>query len=285
MNEKQLTPIYEDLYFGEGPRWHEGKFWFSDINGKKIVCIDESGTLEKTIPVDFNPSGIDWTPEGKLWAVSMQDKIVYEIDEQGNKQAIAYAAEYCGGLLNDMVIDRHGHAFVSNIGFDYEKGDEPAPTDLLRIDTDGSVTPVASDIWCPNGMAILADETTLIVGQSASSDILAFDIAEDGSLSNRRVYATLPDGAISDGICVDAEGGVWSSGLVFKAFVRILEGGKVTDYLSTGERCAVACMLGGEDGKTFFGITSSTEVLGVAQSTGYSRVETCRVEIAAAGRP
>lgn len=280
-----LTPIYEDLHFAEAPRWHQGKFWFSDIMGQKIVCISETGVLEKTIPVDFTPSGIAWTPAGDLWVISMLDKTVYRIDEAGHRYAIACAADYCGGLLNDMVIDRHGHAYVSNVGFDFEKGDQPGPTDLLRVDANGMVSVVAEQIMCPNGMAILADETTLIVGQSLSSEILAFDIAEDGSLSNRRVYATLPDGAISDGICVDVEGAVWSSGLVFKSFIRILEGGQVTDRILTGERCAVACMLGGADGKTFFGITSTTENLRLAQSTGYSRIESCRVAVAGAGRP
>lgn len=280
-----MSPLYDDLYFGESPRWYDGCFWFSDISRKRIVCLSERGDLLQTIAVEFSPSGLGWTTEGELRVVAMEEQAVYSVGAGGHVREVSSASGLCKGWLNDMVIDGQGRAYVSSVGFDYEKGEKPCSTALLRIDPDGSVTAVAPDIMCPNGLAILADGQTLIVGQSLSPDILSFQIAADGSLHRRRVYASLPDGAISDGICVDAEDAVWSAGLVFNAFTRIQRGGTVTHRISTGDRYAVACMLGGADGKTLFGITATTENPSLVKSTGYSRIECRRVEVARAGLP
>jgi len=230
-----LKVISTDLVFGEGPRWRDGWLYFSDMRGGAVKRVRPDGRQEVVFAVDGRPSGLGWLPDGTMLMVSMNDHRLLRY-RGGQLEEVADLSRWCTGAANDMVVDQYGHAFVGNMGFDYEKGEAMRATVLLRVDLDGQVTVAAEDLICPNGMAITADGRTLVVGQSGSRELVAFDLAADGTLSNRQVYATLPEGAVSDGIRLDARDNVWVAspmtpafhGCRFRAGVEILQRETVT---------------------------------------------------------
>jgi len=109
---------------------------------------------------------------------------------------------------------------------------------------------VADGVAFPNGMVVTPDNATLIVAESYGNRLTAFDIAADGSLSNRRVWADL-GGGVPDGICLDAEGAVWYADVGNSWCVRVKEGGEVLQTIELDRGC-FACMLGGTDRRTLF---------------------------------
>jgi sugar lactone lactonase YvrE len=279
-----LQVLTTDIGFGEAPRWRNGLLWFSDIKAHAVKTISPQGELNTVLKLDCEPSGLGWLPDGSLLIVSMLDHRLLRYDGK-DVHTHADLSAYCGGKLNDLVVDVHGHAFASNMGFDYHQGDTPCTTDLLRVDSDGSISIAASDIWCPNGMAITADGQTLLVGQSASTEVLAFDLAADGSLANRRVYVQLPQGCMTDGMCIDKDGAVWIASPISNEFMRLTANGDITDRVSTGSRHAIACMLGGADRRTLFCMTAAGLDLSVSMEVLSGQIETLTVAIPGAGWP
>lgn len=281
----ELQVISTDVVFGEGPRWREGWLYFSDMRGGAVKRIRPDGLQEVVFSVPGRPSGLGWLPDGTLLLVSMNDHRLLRYRD-GSLQEVADLSPWCTGAANDMVVDRHGHAFVGNMGFDYEKGEAMRAAVLLRADPDGRVTVAAEDLICPNGMAITADGRTLVVGQSGSRELAAFDLAEDGSLSNRQVYATLPEGAVSDGLCLDARDNVWVASPMTHEFLHMQRGSEtVLQWIGTGARHAIACMLGGDDRRTLFCMTAASLHVSGEPSEIDGRVEIVRVAEPGAGWP
>lgn len=288
--EVTLSRFAEGLRFGEAPRWHAGRVWLSDQTNHRIHSLGLEGDLRTEHVLDFHPSGLGWLPDGRLLVVSMLDHRLMVEAPGGGFEVMAELAAHCGGKLNDMIVDEAGHAYIGNIGFD-EEGYDPAvdgaipKTVLIRVDPDGSHRAVADELSCPNGMGILADGTTLVVGQSGENEILAFDIDEMGDLGNRRVYARLPGDFGPDGLCVDAEGGVWIAAPVGQEFLRVMPSGEVTHRADTGGRAAIACVLGGADRRTLFAITCWTISHSASLEQLGGTIETARVDVPGAGRP
>lgn len=280
----QLRRLTDDVCFGEAPRWRNGKLWFSDIKGRKVKTVDLDGLVETVLETEQEPSGLGWLPDGSMVLVSMLDHRVLRYDGE-TLSTLADVSHLSGGKLNDMVVDQYGHIYMSNLGYDYEKGETRVTTNIVRVDADGTSSAAVGGVLCPNGMAITADGKTLIVGQSASPELLAFDLADDGRVSNRFVYAELPEGSIADGICVDAEGAVWVASPISKEFIRIEKGGNVTDIISTGERHAIACMLGGDDRRTLFCMTSAGIHLSASREELDGAIEITTVEVPGVGWP
>ena len=186
--------------------------------------------------------------------------------------------------INDMVVDARGHAYVGQMGYDLHRGGPFEPAALLRVDPDGSTHEAAEGMRVANGMAVANDDRTLIVAESAGKDLVAFDVADDGSLSNRRVWAELPDHP--DGMCIDAEDGVWFACPVGDRFMRVVEGGDVTDEIAVPGRHAIACALGGTAGRTLFMLTAPT--LGnpdESRAAMDARIETTVVTVPGVERP
>jgi len=284
VRERKLHLLTNDIIFGEAPRWHESRLWFSDIKDHKVKAVDERGVLETVLVIDGDPSGLGWLPGGELLVVSMLDHRLLKWDTNVLSE-VARVGEYCGGLLNDMVVDRFGRAYIGNIGFDPQV--QPLQlntTNLIRVDPNGLVKVVASEILCPNGMAITPDAKTLLVSQSASTDLLAFDLDGKGDLHNRRLYARLPEGVTYDGICIDAENAVWVASPTTNEFLRIKEGGRITDRIGSGDAIAVACMLGGADRRTLFCLTSNLP-LHEASQLGDSQIQYVEVSVPGVGWP
>lgn len=235
--------LIDGLCFGEGPRWRDGALYLSDMHAQEVLRVtpDGSATVVATLP-DDQPSGLGWLPDGSLLIVSMTRRQLLRLDGDGltvHADLANHASWYC----NDMVVDGQGRAYVGNFGFDLHQGGKPKPAELIRVDPDGSIHVEDDDVMFPNGTVISPDGQTLIVGESFGGRLTAYDIGTDGSLSGKRVWAQLPEGAVPDGICLDAEGGIWSASPTSNECLRQIEGGEVTHRIPLS-RGAFACMIG-----------------------------------------
>ena len=286
MAEHRLAVVADGLAFGEGPRWHDGSLWLSDMHGHRVLRLEGHGALITVLDVPTQPSGLGWLPEGDLLVVSMTDRRVLRVDGDGAVTTHADLSSLAPFHCNDMVVDGQGRGYVGNFGFDLYAQVTPVPTTLVLVEPDGTARVAADNIRFPNGTVITPDGATLIVGESFGQCLTAFDIAPDGSLSNRRLWAQLEEGAAPDGICLDAEGAVWVASPVSHAVLRVAEGGDVIDRVPVeGKRQAFACMLGGPDRHTLYVLTASTSVAAKCQERRDGRIETVVVDVPGAGWP
>ncbi len=278
----KLETLLDGLTFGEGPRWRGGKLWFSDFYSHRVMTVDLAGKAKTILEVPQRPSGLGWTPAGDLLVVSMLDKRVLRFD--GNT-AHPYAdlSALAGGPCNDMVVDAQGRAYVGNFGYDRHNGAPEKTTCIALVGTDGKAVSAAEGLTFPNGMVITPDGKTLIVGETFAHRLSAFDIRDDGMLVNHRVFAETP-GCFPDGICLDAEGAVWVTNPQGDAVLRVFEGGRVAQKISTGARRSFACMLGGADKCTLFVITNVGSGPAIAEKKA-GRIETVQVDVPGAGLP
>jgi sugar lactone lactonase YvrE len=278
-----VQTLVPKLAFPEGPRWHDGRLWFSDIHGLDITATDTGGRTEKIGTVADGPSGVGWTADGKLLVVSMNNRKLLR-QEAGGFVVHADLSSLANGPCNDMVVTPSGRAYVGNFGFDMWAGAARAPASIIKVEPDGTASIAADGLEFPNGTVITPDGKSLIVAESYANRLTRFDIAPDGSLTNRRLFADLP-GVVPDGICLDAEGAVWVGHARAPQCLRVLEGGEIDTIVHTAEGHHVyACMLGGADRKTLFLCTS--EVRGPDSATARKgRIEFTQVEIPGAGWP
>ena len=257
MNDPTLTPFLDRLAFPESPRWHDGALWFSDFYTQRVQRVDMKGRCETVVCVPGQPSGLGWLPDGRLLVVSMSDRRLLRL-EGAVLVEVADLAKLAPFHCNDMVVDAKGRAYIGNFGFDFAARQAPRSTGLILVLPDGQARVVAQDLHFPNGAVITPDGRTLIIGETYAARLTAFDIADDGSLSGRRVWATL-DKAAPDGICLDAEGAIWLASPISREVIRVREGGEVTHRIATPGQ-AVACMLGGPDRRTLFVLTGKVMV-------------------------
>lgn len=247
-----METIVDGISFGEGPRWHDGKLYFSDFYRHVVNAVGAEGELEVVAEVPQQPSGLGWLPDGRMLIVSMLDRKLLRQEADGRLVEHADLRAIATWHCNDMVVDARGRAYVGNFGFDIEPGAEAdvKPADLARVDPDGTVSIAAKELVFPNGAVITPDGDTLIIGETWGRCLTAFDIDADGNLSGRRVWADL-DPHLPDGCCLDAEGAIWVADAGGNCVIRVKEGGEIVDKLDT-EQGAFACMLGGIDGCTLY---------------------------------
>ncbi|UCE85924.1 MAG: SMP-30/gluconolactonase/LRE family protein [Deltaproteobacteria bacterium] len=279
---RETTVLLDGLAFPEGPRWRDGKLWFSDMHARAVMTVDATGSAETVVDVPGQPSGLGWLPDGRLLIVSMTDRRLLRLDPDGLAEVAnleALASFHC----NDMVVDGGGCAYVGNFGFDLDARETPKPAEIVRVTPEGDARIVADDLDFPNGSVITPDGRTLIVGESFGACLTAFDIEADGSLGGRRVWARL-ERAVPDGICLDAEGAIWVASPVSAEVLRVHEGGAVSDRVKVSTQ-AFACMLGGDDRRTLFVCTATTSRGDEARAQRAGRIETARVESPGAGLP
>jgi sugar lactone lactonase YvrE len=286
------TELVEGLYFGEGPRWHDGRLWFSDFYDQAVKSLGVDGDVRIEFQLTEQPSGLGWLPDGRLQVVAMESLSV--LRQNGEQlEPVADLSAYSKHLCNDMVVDGNGRAWVGNFGFDLdavmaEGGADavlanPVTTNLVRVDLDGTVSVAASEMRFPNGSVVTPDGKTLIVAETLGLCLTAFDIAEDGSLSNRREWAPVGLRA-PDGICLDADGNIWIANALAPECVLIAPGGEVLAQVETSQNC-YACMLGGEDGRSLYIMTAQTSDKTEASAARNGKVEMARVVTPGAGCP
>jgi sugar lactone lactonase YvrE len=253
------------LVFGESPRWHRGRLWFVDFGAQEVGAVDSHGNRELIVRLPGMPMGLGFLPDGRLLIVSVRDGMLLRREPDGSLVTHADVSALSRHPWGELVVDGRGNAYVGNIGFEFPGG-EFAPGSVALVTPDGTVRHVADGAAFPNGMAITPDNSTLILAESYGHRLTAFDIAADGSLSNRRVWADLGD-AYPDGICLDAEGAVWFADVPAKHCVRVRKGGEVLQTVELDRGC-FACALGGEDGTTLFIMAAE---FGGSSDTGTAR--------------
>jgi len=271
------------LAFPEGPRWRDGELVFSDMHAHEVVAMKPDGSRRTVFKHDQPVSGLGWLPDGRMLVVSMDDRKLMRIEIGG--RAVVHGD--LGGIAtwhcNDMVVDAKGRAYVGNFGFPLPGG-EPKPAKMARVDPDGTVAVAAEELIFPNGTIITPDGKTLVVGETFGARLTAFDIAPDGSLSNRRVWAAMPERAVPDGICLDAEGAIWVASPTSNEALRVREGGEVTDRIDTGRGC-YACMLGGPDRKTLYLLVADSSDPAECGANRTASIDAVDVPVAGAGLP
>lgn len=280
------------LHFGEAPRWHDGVLWFSDFFDYAVKTVDLEGHIAVKLSMADRPSGLGWMPDGSMLIVSMTARALLRLD-QGRLALHADLSGIATFHCNDMVVDTAGRAYVGNFGFDLDTNEingtlgevlaTHAGATIARVDLDGSVHAAADGLMFPNGTVITPDGRTMIVAESFANRLTAYDVADDGSLSNRRLWADLGT-RTPDGICLDADGAIWVANPIINECFRVGEGGDILDVIETDNRC-FACMLGGPDRRTLFMLTSrySLAVEAAVHRTG--NVLVADVDVPGAGLP
>lgn len=295
---RDISVVLDGYSYTECPRWHAGRIWFADFYTYRVLSAEVDGSdvrVEAQVPEQ--PSGLGWLPDGRLLVVSMRNSKLLRREESGELVEHADLAPYVTGHPNDMVVDDKGRAYVGNFGFDLMAGAPIAGASLVRVDVDGTVTVVAEDLLFPNGSVITSDNT-LILSETFGNRLAGFDIADDGSLTNRREWASfgdVPESAViaealpylvvaPDGMCLDAEGAVWVADALHGRVVRVREGGEIVDQVEPGSG-VFACMLGGDDGRTLF-MSAAPDFDEHARSAARdASLLSVRVDVPHAGKP
>jgi sugar lactone lactonase YvrE len=253
----EVQTLLTGLAMGESPRWHEDHLWFSDWAVQEIIALGLDGGSEVVVRTSFGlPFCIDWLPDGRLLIVSGREGLLLRRETDGALVTHADLRGLSGSAWNEIVVDGRGNVYVNG-----------GPGIIALVGRDGPARQVADGIAFPNGMAVTPDNSTLIIAESHGKRLTAFDIAADGSLFDRRVWADL-GGGIPDGICIDANNAVWYGDVPNKRCVRVREGGEVLQTINLDRGC-FACMLGGADRRTLF--LMATEWRGPAHMVDGSR--------------
>jgi sugar lactone lactonase YvrE len=288
-----MRTIARDLVFSEGPRWHEGELWFSDMHGNAVLRTNLDGDVKVVAEVpDDRPSGLGWLPDGRLLFVAMEAQKLMRVEPNGAVVEHADMSGIAAGSVNDMIVAADGTAYVGDMGM-FLFRDEPGPRgpgQTIRVTPDGEVSCAADELMGPNGHILTEDGRTLIVAESRASRLTAFDVDTDGTLSNRRLFAELSPVedkpmAPPDGMCLDAEGAVWVAEVLGNRLLRVRDGGEITDTLTFDGDVPVACVLGGEDRRTLLVCVVASINHHVFWAGRTSRVEAIEVPVPGAGRP
>lgn len=256
------------LRMGESARWHDGRFWMCDWLAGEVLVFDGDGRREVVARIDGLPFSIDWLPDGRLVATTPTGLVA-------GPDLTPYGA--MGQPFNEIVVDGAGRTWVDMPGA--APWEPRKPGIVAVVQPDGRAAQVADEVWFPNGMAVIGDDT-LVVAESHADRLTAWTITDDGALVDRRVWADLGPGAAPDGICVDAEGAIWYASVPGQRCSRVAEGGRVLDEVIADRGC-FSCMLGGDDGRTLFVVANRYDATGASDGV----VLTHRVEAPHSGRP
>jgi sugar lactone lactonase YvrE len=284
-------PFLSGLYFGECPRWHDGRLWYSDFFDHTVFSISAGG--DRRVEVDLGegePAGLGWLPDGRLLINSRLDRAILRREPDGTLVRHGELTPWATWHANDMVVADNGQAYAGNFGFDLDglydgsvKSSEIRSTSLIRVDPDGTSAEAADDLAFPNGAVITDDGGTLIIAESMGGQLSAFDRLGDGTLTNRRVWASL-EGVAPDGICLCADGTVWVANAGGSECVRVAEGGEIVERVVTSQGC-FACMLGGDDRLTLYLVTAASSDAAKARAARNGALEQVRTSVPGAGRP
>jgi len=286
------TSLFADgLHLAECPRWHDGSLWMCDMWGHTVNRFDLDGTrhVVHTFPDDEDPGGLGWLPDGRLLVVGMDGRCVYRLE---GDRAVVHAdlRDLAPWHCNDMVVADDGTAYVTQFGFDFFGGSTSmAPTTMVRVSPDGHADVVAGDLSVPNGVALTSDGRHLVVAEPGAGRITRFDVAPDGTLSGREVFAELvpipgAGWAAPDGICLDADGAVWAAEPLGKRVLRVEAGGRVLEEIAF-EAHPLAVCLGGSERRTLFICVAGQYHKAHRDPTPMARIETLTVDVPGAGRP
>ena len=268
------------LAFPEGPRWHADTWWISDQLGGIVLRLDERGALEPVASLG-SPSGLGFTGDGTLLVARMAEPGILAVNPSDGSVALHTDLTGIAEHLNDMFVDGDGRAYV-------DAYDDPFDTTthrLLKVDPGGEVTVAADGLAFPNGVTTTPDGSTLLISETFAGHVTAFDVDADGGLSNRRLWASLPEGRSPDGLCLDANGDIWVAAYTTGEFFHLREGGEVLDRIELAGRWALSCSLGGADGQTLLLCSATTTQEDYFAGRSVGLLDLHRVEVPGVGRP
>jgi sugar lactone lactonase YvrE len=279
--ESETSIVADGLVFPECPRWHQGRLWFSDVHAHAIKSL--GGDVRVEVANARQPAGLGWRPDGTLLFAQMVERKLARVAPDGAIETVADVSALEPVQINDMVVDARGNAYIGGFGFDLNAGAHPKPANVILVRADGSPSVAAGEVMFPNGMVITPDGRTLIVAETVARRLTAFDISGDALLSDRRVWAALD--VFPDGICLDAEGGVWVASPVTGECVRVREGGEVTHRVNSHAKGVYACMLGGDDRRALYLCTANTTGPELVKGISTGWIESVRADVPGAGLP
>ena len=283
-SELTTTVLADQRYFCEGPRWHDGRFWFSDFYAHQVCSVDLDGDVRVEVELgDEQPSGLGWLPDGRLLVVAMLGRKVLRRETDGSLATHAELGDIATFHCNDMLVDADGNAYVGNFGFDLDQflGEHGAEalfaglaenpsrfmTSVALVSPEGDVSVAASEMLFPNGTVLVDDGATLVIAQTLGMELTAFSRAADGTLHDRRTWASTvgDDGRFRapDGIAADGRGGIWVADALSPSVVRYVEGSEMTHVVTTSQN-AFACALGGPEGRHLLACTAPESSAAVA---------------------
>jgi len=269
----------EGIVYGEGPRWHNDRLWFSDGPAGRVCSVGENGDVAVEAEVE-HASGLGWLPDGTLVVSALFEPKIHHVDAQGEVVA-TYDLSNLAWSTNDLFVAPDGHGYVDL----YQPGVTGKGGAIGLLDPAGIVRVVATGLAGPNGLAFLPDEATLVFSETFGSRILAFPTAADGSVGAPSVFADLGDHRHPDGLCVDVDGGVWVGCYDTGEFLRVVAGGTVTHRVAIDRGWAVAPALGGADGRTLYMVVDETTHEGMAKGESAGWIMRARVQVPGAGSP
>lgn len=299
MSARQVSEVVKGFTYTEGPRWHQGRLWFVDFYTFTVNAVNADGTVEEICKVPNQPSGLGWLPDGRMLVVSMKDRKVLRRENDGALVEHADISQHCNGHANDMVVAENGRAYVGEFGFDLMGGADHEHGVVILVRTDGTSEVVARDLSFANGMCISPDGRTLYVNELFGNRVSQFDIEPDGTLGERRDFASFGDlgdepsvaarleasTIAPDGMALDTDGAVWIADCVNQRALRLGEGGDVLDEVSTAPEGVFAVGLGGDDGRTLFMCVAPDFDEAKRSAVREGRITATKVDVPHAGRP
>jgi sugar lactone lactonase YvrE len=282
MTATKLSTLHDGGRYFEGPRWHAGRLWFVDCMERTLLSLSLSGECEQHAKFDDTPCGVGVLPDGRLIVLTMFRKRLLAW-RNGGLSPYADLSDIATGTIDDMIIDGLGRAYVGDLGFDL-----PPPPDrgavgrIILVMPDGATRVVADGLRFPNGIAVSADNSRLVVAEMEGGCLADYDIEADGGLKLRGRFGQLKS---PDGICLDREGAVWVASFEGDAFIRVSPAGVELQRIETPGRRALACVLGGPERRTLFCLNAATSYEELRQRKSSSRVDAVDVEIPGAGNP
>lgn len=277
-----LTVVADRLAWPESPRWHDGALWFSDVHNYRLMKLTDRGDLVKVADVPGRPAGMGFTPDGRLLLATALDRKLWWLD--GTRlQLAADLAPATRGLLNDMIVDPHGRAWVGDTGFDLSKGDPERPGTLLSWRCDEGIREVVAEVRFPNGLAFTPDARVLYLAETFGEVVSAFDVGQDGKLFGRRTHLTLD--ARPDGLCLDEQGALWVALLWKQELQRVTPDGAVTHRIRFPSEHVISCVLAGPERRTLYVGSAEIDETDRSNVKRHGRIRKIDLDIAGAGMP
>lgn len=278
-----LQCILDGGRYFEGPRWHAGRLWFVDCMERTLLSVSPSGEREQHAKLDDDtPCGLGILPDGRLVVLTMYRKRLMTYAD-GGLSLYADLSGIATGTIDDMIVDGQGRAYVGDLGFDM-----PPPPDrgavgrIILVMPDGAARVVAEGLRFPNGIAVSADNSRLVVAEMDGACLADYDIEPNGDLTFRGRFGSMKS---PDGICLDQQGAVWVAAFDEDAFIRLDRSGRELQRIEVSGRRAIACVLGGAERRTLFCQSAATSYEELRQRKSSSRIDVVDVEIAGAGYP
>jgi sugar lactone lactonase YvrE len=275
--------LADGLRFAEAPRWVADRLWFSDVHAYQLKTVSLDGAVEVIADVPGRPSGLGALTDDRMLLATALDRRLLAVGVDGSVAALTELGDVATGLLNDMVVDGRGRAYVGDTGFNMAAGEPPGPGRVILWQEGETPRTVAEDVVFPNGCVVTPDGSALIICETMAQRITRFRIGDDGSLSERAVFAELD--TPPDGLCLDAEGAVWAGLPHASEFVRVSPAGQIVERIPSAFPFAVACALGGPDRKTLFLCSADTDLPRLAKGETTGRIDTVEVDVPGAGWP